>query len=113
MAKVLVPPKNNVYTVMAIVTALVFIVGIALHASELGKYKVKTEIPSVIEPTIIGAEGVPAISSAPVGARIPEADVDVPVIDDDDDNEPEPADDDAPADDDDADADDDDVEADD
>jgi len=47
MAKVIVPPKDNVYTAMAFVTALAFIIGVGLSASSLGKYKVKGDEPTL------------------------------------------------------------------
>jgi hypothetical protein len=39
MARIVLPPKSNVYTLMLVVTAIILLIGFVLNSSKLSEYK--------------------------------------------------------------------------
>jgi len=64
MAKVTLPPRNNIFAVMMIITAIVFVLGIVMNGSKLSGYK--------IEPAKVPTVTLPEVGRAPVQQAQPD-----------------------------------------
>ncbi len=64
MAKVLLPAKNDLYTLMMAISAIIFVIGVLINANKLSDYKGGSKV----EPINVQLQDVPAAPAGNVDA---------------------------------------------